>query len=685
MAITLAKTAGFCFGVNRAVSRLSKLIDEGERVCTLGPIIHNPQFIDDLKKQGVKIIESPGEAPEGYTTLVRTHGVTKDVLEELERMGLKFNDETCPFVKKIQRIVAENSSDEVDTLIAGDKNHPEVLGIRSYCGGKSYVFNSLEELEQIFENENIKKKFILVAQTTFSVSEFKKCLKFVNLLCTNALIFDTICSATFERQEEARRLSLENDCMIVVGGRCSSNTDKLRAVCEENCKTYLVEDAGELSGLDFSNCRNVGITAGASTPDSIIKEVRNTMSDIIENTNEEAAQEAALKEVNYDEMSFEDALEESLKSMSTDKKVKGTVVRILPNEIQVDIGRKQTGLIPIDHYSADPTADPSKELKVGDELELVIMKTNDMEGTILLSKRLIDESRYWDEIVKAEKDGTILSGKVVEVINKGVIVISNGNRIFIPASLATVSRNDRLEDLLNQTVSFTIVDAEKKRRAVGSIRAAYRSERKQKTDSFWETAAVGQVFTGPVVSVTEFGAFVDLGGVHGLVHRSELSWKRIKHPSDVVKPGDIIEVYIKNLDNEKKKISLGYKKVEDNPWEVLRRDYPVGSVVEVEIAGMTTFGAFGRIIPGVDGLIHISQISAKRIAAPQEAVSLGEKVMAKITEIDFDKKRVSLSIRALLVPEEEEESLEAEMAADGEKSEPVSIDDLLAGADKAAE
>lgn len=405
------------------------------------------------------------------------------------------------------------------------------------------------------------------------------------------------------------------------------------------------------------------------------------MSDIIENKNE-TAQEAVAAEINYDEMSFEDALEESLKSMSTDKKVTGTVIRVLPNEIQVDIGRKQTGLIPIEEYSADPTVDASKELKPGDELELMIMKTNDMEGTIMLSKRLVDASRYWDEVVNAEKEGTILSGKVVEVINKGVIVISNGVRIFVPASLATVSKNDRLEDLLNKTVSFTIVDVERKRRrAVGSIRAAYRSERKEKTDKFWESAAEGQAFTGTVVSLTDFGAFVDIGGVHGLVHRSELSWKRIKHPSEVVKVGDVIDVYIRALDREKKKISLGYRKVEDNPWEILRRDYPVGSVVEVEIAGMTAFGAFGRIIPGIDGLIHISQLSDKRIAQPQDAVSLGEKVSAKITEIDFDKRRVSLSIRALLVPEEDLPVVEEAAEEAGNESAPVSIDELLANAE----
>lgn len=407
------------------------------------------------------------------------------------------------------------------------------------------------------------------------------------------------------------------------------------------------------------------------------------MSEIIENTNSSADDQAVKTEINFDEMSFEDALEESLKSMSTDKKVVGTVIRVLPNEIQVDIGRKQTGLIPIEEYSSDPSVDASKELKAGDELELMIMKTNDMEGTIMLSKRLVDASRFWDNVIAAEKDGTILSGKVVEVINKGVLVLSGGVRIFVPASLSTVSKNDRLEDLLNKNVKFTVVEVDRhRRRAVGSIRAAVRNERKELTEKFWSTAAVGQIFTGTVVSITDFGAFVDLGGVHGLVHRTELSWKRIKHPSDVVSVGDIIEVYIRALDAEKKKISLGYRKIDDNPWEILKRDYPVGSVVDVEIAGMTAFGAFGRIIPGVDGLIHISQLSDKRIAQPQDAVSLGDTVKAMITDIDFDKKRVSLSIRALLVPEEA--PTEETATAAQENSVPVSIDELLAKSENEA-
>ncbi|MDR1630422.1 MAG: bifunctional 4-hydroxy-3-methylbut-2-enyl diphosphate reductase/30S ribosomal protein S1 [Oscillospiraceae bacterium] len=683
MKITLAKSAGFCFGVDRAVMKVYELLDAGKKVCTLGPIIHNPQFIAYLEGRGVLMVEDPGDVPEGYVLLIRTHGVPEEVIEKAKSLGLDFCDMTCPFVRKIQKIVEKHSAKENLVLLAGDENHPEVVGIRSYCKGESFVFNNAEELRAFFEKnpESKNKEVVLAAQTTFSVEEFEKCLKIVKMLYTNPQIFDTICNATAERQEEARLLSATHDCMVVVGGRTSSNTDKLRGVCARNCRTYLVEKAEELLSLDFSGCGKVGITAGASTPDSIIKEVRNTMSDIIkENENAAVEEAAAEQEINFDELSFEEALEESLKSMTSDQKVKGTVVRILPTEIQVDIGRKQTGYIPYDEYSADPDADPAAELKVGDELELMIMKTNDMEGTVMLSKRRLDASKYWDDIITAEKEQTVLEGKVVEVINKGVLVFSKGVRVFIPASLATASRNERLEDLLNQSVRFVIIDVDRKRRrAVGSIRAVLKTERKEAEDKFWSSIEEGAKYTGKVVSLTDFGAFVDLGGAHGLVHRSELSWKRIKHPSDIVSVGDEVEVFVKSVDREKKKISLGYKKTEDNPWEVLRRDYPVGSVVEVKIAGLTAFGAFGSIIPGVDGLIHISQISDKRIAQPQDAISLGETVKAKIIDIDFEKKRVSLSIKALLEPEKAEEPAEA--AEKGDEPVAVSIDELLAKAE----
>lgn len=669
--IKLAKTAGFCFGVNRAVDMLYKMVEDGQKVCTLGPIIHNPQVINDLKSKGVAIYDTPEEIPDDVTVVIRTHGVEKEILQRLSRTGHSFCDATCPFVKKIHKIVGENSDADTVVLIAGDKNHPEVKGIMSYSHGDTYVFIDSAEFDNIVKNgKNIpKKKIIVVAQTTFSIKEWENCIKKIKKHYTNAIIFDTICNATNERQSEAIELSKECGAMVIVGGRQSSNTAKLKAVCSVNCPTYLIETADELKKTDLRGFDCVGVTAGASTPAGIIKEVLSTMSEILNEQEKEIietapqaqteeVQEAAQPAKSIDEMDFSQALEESLKNMSTDQKVRGIVTAISPSEIQVDIGRKQTGYIPADEYSADPTADPSKELKVGDELDLIIMKTNDQEGTIMLSKKRFDAQGAWDKMSAALESGEVLEGTVTDIIKGGMIVVTNGIRVFVPASLATASRGDSLEDLLKTKVKLKIIDVNRqRRRAVGSVRAVLKEERQAASDAFWAQAEEGQTYHGVVKSLTSYGAFVDIGGVDGMIHISELSWRRIKHPSDVLSVGQEVDVHIKSLDKENKKISLGYKKAEDNPWEILRRDYPVGTVVDSEIVGLTAFGAFATVIPGIDGLIHISQISNERIKHPSDVLKVGDKVQAKITAIDFDKSRVSLSIRALL-PEAEEAAID---------------------------
>lgn len=661
--ITLAEKAGFCFGVNRAINIIEKLLDEGKSVATLGPIIHNRQVTDELAERGVSVVENPSEVPEGSILVLRTHGVTREVLEEVEKSGCEFIDAVCPFVKKIHKTVLDNSSEDVVTLIAGDENHPEVKGIKSCAKGEAFVIGSAEEIDKLFENHpNLSEKsLIFVSQTTFSIKEWEKSIKKIKILCTNAKIFDTICSATEERQNEAANLSRVNDAMIIVGGRHSSNTRKLLGVCESNCPSFLVETADELNGITLGSYKNIGLTAGASTPAGIIKEVLETMSEIV-NDNKMIEEEVLNSASAAEEFDFEAALEESLSNMSSDQKVVGTVLSVSPTEIQVDIGRKQTGYIPYSEYSNDPTADPKAELSIGDTLNLIIMKTNDQEGVTMLSKKRYDAIAAWDDIVKAESEGTILEGTVTDIVRGGVIVVSHNARLFIPASLATASRNDKLEDLLKTTVRFRVIEVNKqRRRAVGSIRSVLKEERKAAEEKFWAEAQVGEVRKGVVKSLTKFGAFVDIGGVDGMIHISELSWNRIKDPSEVVSIGDEVEVTIKSLNAEKKQIGLGYKKIEDNPWEIFKAKYPVGSEAEVEIANFTDFGAFAHILPGVDGLIHISQIANKHVAKPADVLKIGEKVNVKITEVDEDRKRVSLSIRALL-PEEaaEEETADEE-------------------------
>ncbi|MDY5895050.1 MAG: bifunctional 4-hydroxy-3-methylbut-2-enyl diphosphate reductase/30S ribosomal protein S1 [Oscillospiraceae bacterium] len=653
----LAKTAGFCFGVDRAVNMAYELANSGARAATLGQLIHNSLVTDDLAAKGVRIISSPAEAQRGETVIIRAHGVAAEVYEELKGTGAEICDATCPFVKKIHRIVAENSGEDTEVFIAGDPNHPEVIGIKGHCKGEVNIFNSEAELDEIIKNDgkNYDKRIIAVSQTTFSQKVWKICKEKIKKYYTNAKIFDTICFATRERQDEAALISKQSDMMIIIGDRHSSNTAKLKAVCSENCYTYLVERAAELNTINFSHCATVGVTAGASTPSAIIKEVLFAMSEIVNETTNIQVEEVPSEVAAAEDMDFSAALEESLNNMSTDQRVKGVVMGITPTEIQVDIGRKHAGFVPMDEYSADPNADAAKELKVGDTLDLIIMKTNDAEGTVMLSKRRFDAQKAWTDIIAAEEDGRVLEGTVAEVIKGGILVVSGGVRIFIPASLATERKDEPLEDLLKKTVKFRIIEVNKqRRRAVGSIRAVLKDMRKEAAEAFWAQAEVGQKYHGVVKSMTNYGAFVDIGGVDGMVHISEMSWKRIKNPAEVFSIGQEVDVYIKALDAENKKISLGYRRDEDNPWEILRKNYPVGSVIEAEIVGLTTFGAFARIIPGIDGLIHISQIADRHISKPQDVLTVGDKVTCKITAIDFDKKRVSLSIRALIEPAAEE-------------------------------
>ena len=687
MEIRLAKTAGFCFGVNRAVELTYGLLAEGHKVATLGPLIHNPQAVEDMRRKGAQVVDTVQDVPAGCEVVIRSHGVPRSVYDELEANGIPYHDATCPFVQKIQRIAAEAEKEGAVLLVAGDKTHPEVQGIVGHTRGEVFVFADLAELEAWNGPSDPQKPLFAVAQTTFQVTKWKESSEFLKKAYTNARIFDTICNATQDRQKEASELSQRVDMMIIIGGSQSSNTAKLKGVCEKNCQTYLVERAADVKNIDFSACDVVGVTAGASTPACIIKEVLCNMSEILNEQSKELEEgaverktdvaEAAAGELEEsaasaqpaeevpseeaDEQDFSKALEESLNSMNNDQKVTGIVMGFSPTEIQVDIGRKHAGYVPMDEYSADPAADPKKELKIGDEIGLIIMKTNDAEGTVMLSKRRYDAMQAWRDIADAAETDKVFEGVVTDVVKGGVIAVTDGVRVFIPGSLATASRSESLDSLLRKNVKFRIIEVNNyKRRAVGSIRAVLKEERKAAEEAFWAQAEVGQKYTGTVKSLTNYGAFVDIGGVDGMVHISELSWKRIKHPSDVLKVGDVIDVYIKALDPEKKKISLGYRKDEDNPWEILRKNYPEGTVIDAEIVSLTDFGAFARVIPGIDGLIHISQIADRRIEKPSDVLKVGDKVQAKIIGIDFDKKRVSLSIRALLEPAAEDEAEETE-------------------------
>ncbi len=638
MNVTLAKTAGFCYGVNRAVNMVEELASSGEKVCTLGPIIHNAQMVDKLKEKGVRIVASPNEAEKDEILVIRSHGVPKEVEITAQNTCYKVVDATCPFVSKIHKIV---DNDEI-VLIAGDEKHEEVIGIIGHHGGPVFTFKNEEELKKLLESNNFlcESNIIVVAQTTFNRTIWEKCLNFLKKVCTKAKIFDTICNATASRQEEAKTLAESSDIMFIVGGKHSSNTAKLFEICSRSCPSYLIETAAEIDLSLLQGKNNVGVIAGASTPAFIIKEVIKTMS----NSNTE---EKVLSAEITDDMSFEEALEASLSSLNTDQKVKGIVLAVGPTEIQVDIGRKQTGYVPASEYSWD-NVDLTKEVKVGDELNLIVMKTNDLEGTIMLSKRRYDNIANWSKVESAYENKEVLEGTVKEVIKGGIVLKALGYDVFVPASQASLNKNDDLSALVGTTVPFRVLEIRRRRSIIGSVRDVLREQRKEANEKIWSSIAVGDKLTGTVKSLTGYGAFVDLGGVDGMVHISELSWQRIKNPAEVVAVGDTIEVYVKALDTEKKKISLGYKKADENPWVKFMEAYEVGSTANVTIVGLAQYGAFARILPGVDGLIHISQISYERIAKPADVLKVGDVVAVKITAIDTETKRVSLSIKELL-------------------------------------
>ena len=641
--VTVAKTAGFCFGVQRAVDMAEKACQEYGCIWALGDIIHNAHEVGRLEKLGVHKAEDVTDIPDGVPVLIRAHGVPERVVQQLEQKGCRIVDATCPFVGKIHRIVREESEQGRRIIVIGSRNHPEVVGIQGWCG-TSEVYETPEELraalEKIGKNgENLQKIPVsVVAQTTINREIFDICGKIIKKQCTNAKIFGTICNATDERQAEARLLAGKSDIMIVIGDRKSSNTKRLYEISTSLCDYVLyIEDATGLTGNEIQGMEQpfIGITAGASTPAWIIKEVRNIMS---EETRIETGSE-----------DFAAMLEESFKTLNTGDKVTGTVLKITPNEVHVDLGVKHAAYIPTHELSDDPSFNAEESIHVGDDIEAVVVRVNDAEGTIVLSKKRVDQMKGWESIEDAKENKTIIEGKVNEENKGGVVANAFGIRVFIPASQTGVPKDQPMSPLVKTKQSFYITEINRQRkRVVGSIRQIQQEARKAAAEKIWNTIEIGNEYDGVVKSLTSYGAFVDIGGVDGMVHISELSWGRIKHPSEVVSVGDKVKVFVIGLDKENKKISLGYKREEDNPWNVFKSKYDIGSVAEVKILKFMPFGAFAEIVPGVDGLIHISQIADHRIAKPEDALEVGQVVEAKIIDINDEKKKVSLSIRALL-------------------------------------
>ena len=632
MQIILAKTAGFCFGVNRAVKLTYELLEQGRPVATLGPLIHNPQVVEDLESKGAITCDSVEDVPDGCEVVIRSHGVGQSVYDKILTRHLAYHDATCPFVTKIHKIAARAGAEGAMLLVAGDAKHPEVQGIVGHTTGKVEVFANLAELEKLLPELAQQKSIFAVAQTTFNVQSWETCKEFLKNQCTNAKIFDTICNATWARQQEAEDLSQKCDHMVVIGGHHSSNTQKLLQVAARHTKAINVETADELDKDWLNGARIVGVTAGASTPSSIIEEVLNCMSEEIR-----------------DDMSFEEMLAASeAKPLYAGKIVKAKVISVSPTECVVGIdGSKHTGIVKLSEMSHDPNAKMEDLVKVDDELDLVVVKTNDQEGVDTLSRVRFEAQKGMKDVSEAAENGTVMEGDVMEANKGGVVVNVKGVRVFVPRSQATMRRDEDYTKLVGQHVKLVITECAG-RKIVGSINKVTAEENKAKRDEFWKNVEVDKQYTGVVKSLTSYGAFVDIGGVDGLCHISELSWNNIKHPSEVVSVGDTIEVYVKSYDPENQKVSLGYKKEEDNPWEKLKNEYPIGSEFEAPVVSITKFGAFVRILPGIDGLVHISEISNERVNKVSDVLKVGDMVKVKLINVDFDRKRISLSMKACL-------------------------------------
>ena len=661
--VRVSENAGFCFGVRRATDLVEELLkdrSDNRIICTFGKLIHNENYNSYLADMGVRTVslkdaeELYAEAVSGKEVIIvlRTHGIEREIFEALNSYAekcerFKVMDLACPFVLKIHKIAKENSGEGKIFILIGQKNHPEVEAIVSYCLGEYHVFANGEELESYLETEKKDDfEYVMAAQTTQNLFEWKKCQKIIKKHCTNAKIFDTICSVTEKRQTEAEKLCKEVDLMLVIGGKDSSNTAKLFQICSQNCrKTFWIQTKDDIPFEKIGNTYNIGITAGASTPDSLIQEVKKSMANIVENFAELYAESEAERVKIY-----KGAI------------VKGTVMSISDTEIRLDLGAKSTGVITRDNMNIDNSVELADAFKIGDVVDARVDSISDRDGIIELSKKAVDDVKNWEKIVEYANEKTVVEAKIVKATKGGVIASVDGADVFVPASMTGLAKNEELDKLVGETKKIKIVEIKADRRkAIGSIKAVLADEKRAAMEAFWANMEEGKVFEGPVKSIASYGAFVDLGGVDGLVHITELSWNRIKNPSEVVKVGDVITVFVKSFDKDAKKISLGYKTEETNPWNIFKSKYAEGDVAEVKVVGVTSFGAFAEVVAGIDGLIHISQIADRKIDSVANVLKAGDVVEAKIVGIDDENHKVSLSMRALL-PVAEEAAEEAEAA-----------------------
>lgn len=642
MEIITAKSAGFCFGVNRAIEACYNEIEKGGRIVTYGPLIHNKNVNKDLENKGVKSVDTL-DGCEGATVIIRSHGVGKAVYDELERRNIHYVDGTCPFVKKIHNIVRKKRDEGYEVIIIGDGKHPEVIGINGWCDNSAITVDNVDDAQKLILDD--EKKYAVVVQTTFRENKFYDILKILKEKSEKITEENTICSATEERQTEAVKISQNVDKMLVIGDKGSSNTQKLYEICRKNCRnTYYIET---IEDLVLNNCKfndKIGITAGASTPPAIIKEVITTMSEMdgVKNTME------------GEELTFEQMLNDSFVTLHTGDVVKGTVISTAGEEVSVNLGYKSDGIIPRGEFSSDASVVPSKVVQPGDEIEVFVVRVNDGDGNVLLSKKKVESQKGMEEIEKAFEEKATVTGKVVKIVKGGLIAVANGIQVFIPSSQVAGRFVEDLSVYDGTELTFNIIELDRaKHRIIGGRKALLAKEAEEKKAAVFATLEAGKKVTGTVSRITDFGAFVDLGGVDGLIHISEMSWGRISNPKEVLSEGDTVEVIVLDVDKEKSKISLSLKDVTPNPWTMAAEKYVVGSVVEGKVVRMVPFGAFIELEPGVDGLVHISQIANKRVEKPEDELKIGETIKVKVIDVNAEQKKISLSKKEAEAPVEE--------------------------------
>ena len=644
MKVRLAETAGFCFGVERAVGMALRIAAEPGRgaVYTLGSIIHNEEVVADLERQGVLAVslKELKNLKEG-TVILCSHGVSRSVIEEVaclkdENGQKKFQveDATCPFVKKIHRIVEEKSGQGYRILVIGDRNHPEVEGIIGWSKTPVIVTDNEKDLQNLEIKEG--EKLCVVAQTTFNYKKFQYLVEIIERKRYDIIVVNTICNATEERQAEAARLARQSDAMIVIGGKQSSNTGKLFEISKKECEnTYYIQTLGDLDLNLFKSFRSVGITAGASTPNNIIKEVFTSMS----------------------EESFEQLLEGSLKTIHNGEVVEGTVIRVKEDEIVLNIGYKADGIITRNEYTNTPNVDLRTLVKEGDTMSAKVLKVNDGEGQVLLTYKKLIAEKGNKRLEEAFNNKEVLTAKVSTVLEGGLSVVIEESRVFIPASLVSDTYEKNLEKYKDQEIEFVITEFNpRRRRIIGDRKQLLLAKKRELAEALFARINVGDVIEGTVKNVTDFGVFIDLGGADGLLHISEMSWGRIENPKKVFKPGDVVKAFIKDIQGEK--IALSLKFPDQNPWKDAAEKYAVGNIVTGKVARMTDFGAFIELVPGVDALLHVSQIAREHVEKPSDVLKTGQEVTAKIVDFNGEDRKISLSMKVLLTGAEEAETTE---------------------------